>query len=111
MQMDAYSGAKVQEVLDQVLISAAFDQHVSLLLLDDAVYHVHKDQLNDKTASKDIGAIYRSLELYDIENIFVEQESLVYRGLIVDDLLIPVSLLNREEITTTLNSFDFVLSA
>lgn len=39
MQSAAYKGNKVQEVLDAVLISAAFDQQVSLLLLDDAVFH------------------------------------------------------------------------
>ena len=111
MQKDAYSGAKVQEVLDQILISAAFDQQVSLLLIDDGVYHLHKNQAGEQIASKDIGAVYRSLELYDIDNIYVEQESLALRGLTLDDLLIPISLLNRHDIATTLNNFDFVLSA
>jgi sulfur relay (sulfurtransferase) DsrF/TusC family protein len=46
MQTPAYSGTKVQEVLDVVLITAAFDQKVSLLLLDDAVFHLKNKQQN-----------------------------------------------------------------
>ncbi len=110
MQTPAYSSNRVQEVLDVVLISAAFDQKVSLLLLDDAVYHLKIKQQSSMIGGKDIGAIYRSLELYDIEYIYVEQESLTQRGLTTDDLLIPVTLLTRSEIALTYKSFDFVLS-
>ncbi|OQK18479.1 sulfur relay protein TusC [Methyloprofundus sedimenti] len=111
MQAAAYRGSKVQEVLDQVLIAAAFDQQVSMLLLDDAVYHLQKDQLSEQIACKDIAAIYRSLEIYDIENIYVEQDSLTERGLSQDELLIPITLIKRHEITATINRFDVVLSA
>ncbi|WP_140413829.1 sulfurtransferase complex subunit TusC [Bathymodiolus platifrons methanotrophic gill symbiont] len=111
MQIAAYDGAKVQEVLDQVLITAAFDQQVSLLLLDDAVYHLHKNQCSDKLANKDISAIYRSLQIYDIEHIYVEQESLSICGLTQDAMLIPVSLLKRQDVATIFKSFDFILSA
>ena len=44
MQSAAYEGNKVQEVLDAVLIAAAFDQQVSLLLLDDAAFHLKNNQ-------------------------------------------------------------------
>jgi len=109
MQAPAYSSIKVQEVLDIVLITAAFDQKVSILLLDDAIFHLKTQQQNMRVISKDIGAIYRSLELYDIENIYVEQESLNYAGLSVSDLLIPIKLITRQELPTLLQSFDFVL--
>ena len=111
MQTAAFSGAKVQEVLDQVLIAAAFDQPVSLLLLDDAVFHLHKNQRSEQLASKDISAIFRSLHIYDIEHIFVEQESLSQRGLIQDQLIVPVTLLSRQDVGSTLNAFDVVLRA
>ncbi|MCF7970743.1 MAG: sulfurtransferase complex subunit TusC [Methylococcaceae bacterium] len=109
MQTPAYSGNKVQEVLDVILITAAFDQRVSLLLLDDAVFHLHKKQQGAVVSSKDIGAIYRSLELYDIENIYVEQESLSYVGLSVSHLLVPVQPITRQELPEFFKTFDFVL--
>ena len=44
MQSAAYSSIRALEVLDVVLITAAFDQKVSLFLLDDAVFHLKKNQ-------------------------------------------------------------------
>ena len=110
MQMPAYSSIKVQEVLDVVLITAAFDQKVSVLLLDDAVFHLKKNQQGQLLANKDLSAVYRSLELYDVETLYVEQESLAERGLSVDDLLLPTQLINRTEIASVCSAFDFVLN-
>ena len=110
MQSAAYSSIRALEVLDVVLITAAFDQKVSLLLLDDAVFHLKKNQQSDTLGGKDISAVYRSLELYDIEDIYVEQDSLVQRGLSQDDLLIPIKPLNKHEVATTFKAFDFVLN-
>lgn len=97
-------------MLDMVLITAAFDQKVSLLLLDDAVFHLKKNQCGQLVAGKDIGAIYRSLELYDIENIYVEQDSLNQRGLLPGDLLIPIKIIPRHDVKNLFNAFDFVLN-
>ena len=110
MQSSAHEGCIVQEVLDVVLITAAFDQKVSLLLLDDAVFHLKKYQQSEALGGKDISAIYRSLELYDVEDIYVEQDSLTLRGLSQDDLLIPVTLLTRPEVATIFKTFDYVLN-
>ena len=109
MQSAAYEGNKVQEVLDAVLIAAAFDQQVSLLLLDDAVFHLKNNQQTSPLAVKDISAIYRSLELYDIENIYIESESLVQRGLSLADLLIPTKTINRSQVAALLQAYDVVL--
>jgi len=109
MQTAAYGSLKVQEVLDVVLITAAFDQKVSLLLLDDAVFHLKNNQQANIVGTKDISAIYRSLELYDIETIYVEHESLIERGLSQDDLLLPVILVKRSELAAILGAFDFIL--
>ncbi len=110
MQLAAYTSHRIFELMDEVLIVAAFDQKVSLLLLDDAVFQLKKNQQASAINTKNLGAIYRSLELYDIENIYVEHDSLLDRGLDKNDLLIPVTLLARTEITPTLKNFDFVLA-
>jgi len=110
MQTAAYNNLKVQEVLDVVLITAAFDQKVSLLLLDDAVFHLKKNQQANVVGAKDISAIYRSLELYDIDMIYVERESLEVRGLLLGDLLIPVIPLKRSELAAVSATFDFILN-
>jgi len=109
MQLATYTGHRIPEIIDEVLITATFDQKVSVLLLDDAVFQLKKNQQANVINAKNLGAIYRSLELYDIENIYVEQESLFECGLDKNDLLIPITLLTRTEIPPILKTFDFVL--
>jgi tRNA 2-thiouridine synthesizing protein C len=106
----AYSGCDSQESLDVILIAAAFEQEVSLLLLGEAVFHLKKSQNTQGQSGKNIGLIYRSLALYDVENIYVEQDALIQQGLNQDDLLLPVSELNKPEISALMQKFDFVLN-
>jgi len=44
LRKPAHSGAHVQEMLDIILTTAAFDQKVSILLIDDAVFQLKKGQ-------------------------------------------------------------------
>lgn len=107
----AYSGSYTQESLDVILIAAAFEQEVSLLLLGDAVFHLKAAQNTQGKNCKNIGLIYRSLSLYDVENIYIEQDALVQQGLQQDDLLLPTKVLNKLDISTLMKNFDFVLNA
>ena len=69
------------EALEVVLISAAFDQDVSLAFLDDGVYQIVKGQHTKAIDVKNFSPTYRALEGYDIEKLYVEKESLDQRGL------------------------------
>ena len=85
-----HNGSHVQEMLDVILITAAFDQSVSLLLLDDAVFQLKNNQQAEKYTYKDTAAIFKALEIYDVHDIYTEIESLQERGLKPVDLLLPV---------------------
>ena len=98
------------ESLEVVLISAAFDQDVSLVFADDGVYELKKGQATKSVGMKNFSPTYRALEGYDIEKIFVEKESLEARGLTADDLVVPVEVLTSDEIATLLDEQDVVLS-
>jgi len=106
-----YSGSHTQESLDVILISAAFDQEVSLLLLDSSIFHLKKNQNTAGLSCKNIGAIYRSLALYDVEEIYVEEDSLLRLGLRESDLLMPVKVLKKHEVSPFMKKFNFVLNA
>jgi len=106
----AYSGSDTQEALDVILITAAFDQEVSILLLGEAIYHLKKQQNTKDKCCKNIGSIYRSLGLYDVENIYIQQSALSGFGLTTDDLLLPVSVCNQQEIVALMSQFDFVIN-
>jgi tRNA 2-thiouridine synthesizing protein C len=75
------------EALEVVLISAAFEQDVSLAFLDDGVYQLMKGQDTSGIGMKNFSPTFRALGDYEITKLYVEQESLDERGLRPEDLL------------------------
>ena len=110
LRKPAHSGSYVQELLDIIMTTAAFDQHVTMLLLDDAVFHLKIGQSPQKVAMKDTAAIYKALELYDVTEIYTEEDSLIERGLLLSDLCLPIKSINRTRIASFMKRFDVVFS-
>jgi tRNA 2-thiouridine synthesizing protein C len=105
-----HSGAYVQEMLDIILTTAAFDQHVGLLLLDDGVFQLKNNQQPEIAGIKDTAAIFKALEIYDVNDIYTEAESLQERGLKPADLCLPVQELYRKDIAELMRQFDVVFA-
>ncbi|MGR9114614.1 MAG: sulfurtransferase complex subunit TusC [Gammaproteobacteria bacterium] len=104
----AHDGVLVQETLDIVLTIAAFDQSVSLLLLDDGVFQLKKGQHPETYGMKDTASIYKALEIYEVKSIYTEVESLQERGLKPGDLCLPVQEFYRKDISGLMKRFDVV---
>ncbi len=98
------------ESLEVVLITAAFDQDVSLVFADDGVYQLKKGQQTKGIETKNFSPTYRALEGYDIEKLYVEKESMEARGLSEDDLLVDVTVLSSAEMGELMAKQDVVLS-
>lgn len=98
------------ESLEVVLISAAFDQDVSLVFMDDGVYQLKKGQGTKAVGMKNFSPTYRALDGYDIEKLYVEKESLESRGLTEEDLIVDVEVLTSEEMATLMDEQDVVMS-
>lgn len=98
------------EGLEVVLISAAFDQDVSLAFVDDGVYQLAKGQQTKSIDVKNFSPAYRALEGYDIEKLYVEREALEERGLAQSDLLVDVQVLPAAEMATLMATQDVVIS-
>ena len=75
------------ESLEVVLIGAAFEQDVTLAFIDDGVYQLMKNQDSSAIGTKNFAPTYRALGDYDVNQIYVERESLELRGLDKDDLM------------------------
>ncbi len=99
------------ECLEVVLISAAFEQDVSLIFLDDGVFQLKKNQDTTGIGMKNFSNTYRALDDYEVEKIYVEKESLEARGLTSDDLIIPVEVLSSEEMREMMAQQDVVISS
>ena len=112
------------ESLEVVLISAAFDQDVSLAFLDDGVYQLVDGQDTKAIGMKNFSPTYRALGDYEITKLYVEKESLDERGLSEDDLMEiiyededddwaekpSIRIVSRDEMAAVMADQDVVLS-
>lgn len=98
------------ESLEVVLISAAFDQDVSLAFVEDGVWQLKRGQQTKGIETKNFSPTYRALEGYDVEKLYVERESLEARGLAEDDLIVDVTVLSSGELGRLMDEQDVVLS-
>ena len=105
-----YGTVYALEGLEVVLITAAFDQDVCLVFVDDGVFQIKKDQETTGINMKNFSPIYRALEGYDVEKVYAEKESLESRGLSEDDLVIPVEILSSAEISELMDAQDVIVT-
>ncbi|MEO8119990.1 MAG: sulfurtransferase complex subunit TusC [Rhodoferax sp.] len=98
------------ESLEVVLITATFDQDVSLVFIDDGVYELVKGQQTKDIGLKNFSPSYRALDGYDVEKLYVDQASLDQRGLTEKDLLVPVELLDAQQMGQLMQQQDVILS-
>lgn len=98
------------EGLEVVLISAAFEQDVSMAFIDDGVFELAKGQDTKALGQKNFSPTYRALEGYDIEKLYVERESMEARGLSEDNLLVDVIVLDRAEMAAMMAEQDVLIS-
>lgn len=106
-----YGTVYALEMLEKVLIAAAFEQDVSVVFMDDGVYQLKKGQSTKAVNMKNFSPTFRALEGYDIEKLYVEKESLEARGLTAEDLVVPVEILGSAEIKVLMTKQDVILTA
>ena len=75
----------------------------------DAVYQLIKDQDPTGTNTRDYSVTYGALRDYGIESVLCVQEDLTERRLSEDDLIIPVSVVSRQDVAEVLASHDVIL--
>ncbi len=98
------------EALEVVLIGAAFDQDVSLAFIDDGVFQLKKNQDTADIYTKNFSKIYSALEMYDVEKLFVEKESLEKRGLNEEDLSVDVKIIDSDEMKKLITNSEVILN-
>ncbi len=105
-----YGSIYALESLEVVLVGAAFNQDVSVVFADDGVFQLKKGQDTEELGMKNFSPTYRALEMYDVEKLYVEKESLEARGLTEEDLVVPVEVMTNSEIGKLMEQQDVVLS-
>lgn len=86
------------EGLETVLISAAYEQDLSMAFIGDGVFALVKKQDTEKLGVKGYIKTYSVLEDYEVEKIYVDRQSMEERGLTPVDFAIPVEVKEAAEI-------------
>lgn len=105
-----YGSIYALEGLEVVLIAAAFEQEVALAFVDDGVYQLKSGMSTKGIETKNFSPVYRALEDYDVEQLYVDAESLRVRGLTADDLVVPVKVVDGAAMAALMQAQDVVLS-
>ncbi|MDJ0833170.1 MAG: sulfurtransferase complex subunit TusC [Gammaproteobacteria bacterium] len=119
-----YGSVYALESLEVVLIGAAFEQNVKLIFIDDGVYQLTKGQKTDGIGMKNFSPTFSALGDYDVNQIYVDEQSLKDRGLTMDDLQAltyededddwaeknSMHLVNREQIAELIGDADVLLN-
>jgi tRNA 2-thiouridine synthesizing protein C len=120
-----YGTVYALESLEVVLISAAFEQDVSLVFCDDGIFQITKNQHTKGSGMKNFSPAYKALGDYDINKLYVEKESLEERGLTLDNLMdltyededddwaekTSIKLVTRAELADLMDEQDVVISS
>lgn len=96
----------IRESLDTCLIFAAIEQNISWLFKDDAVLALKAGYNLSNSGLKDFFKTLKTLEIYDVEQVYVCVSSLEKFALSVDDLSIEVTPLSIQEQQTLINKQD-----
>ncbi len=119
-----YGTVYALESLEVVLIGAAFEQDVELIFIDDGVYQLTNGQTPENIGMKNFYKTYSALGDYDVNKIYIDEQSLLDRGLTIKDLQAltyededddwaekdSIKLVNREQIADLIGNADVLLN-
>lgn len=103
-----FSSATGKEALDAALIFGSFEQAISLFFIGDGVFQVIGNQNASSLETKDYLKTFSALTFYDIENIYVCQQSLTERNLPANFHVDNIQVLTTAEFSQRLHSHQVI---
>ena len=104
-----WTSSNAAACVDMVMTAAIFDQKVNLVFCNDGVYQLLNGQNGSAYGMKTLAQQLPAMELYGVEQIFVEQSALTERGLQERDLIQAVTLLSYAQMQTLIAESNAVL--
>ncbi|MFN0003257.1 MAG: DsrE family protein [Pseudohongiellaceae bacterium] len=89
---NAWTNSAAASCVEVAMTAAIFDQPVNLIFCGDGVTQLLKNQDASGLNQKSLAQLFPALELYDVKNIYVDAVALQERELNLQDLLLPVTL-------------------
>jgi len=104
-----YSSTAGKDALDIALIFGSFEQPTSLFFQGDGVWQLVQEQDGAIISVKDYLKTFAAFEFYDLENIYICQDSLIQRRLTDNFHIDQVQVLTKDEFAETLATHHTVL--
>ena len=104
-----YSNTAGKDALDIALIFGSFEQPTSLFFQGDGVWQLIQQQNGSIISVKDYLKTFAAFEFYELENIYICQESLYQRNLTTDFHIDQVQVLAKNEFAEKLAAHHTIL--
>lgn len=105
-----YGSSRARDAIDLAMALGAFDQAVSLLLMDDGVLMLLPEQDPAPGLSKNLIKLTRALETFGVSAVMADADALEKRGLAAADLPQDVRILDAAQLAETFAQHQLVLS-
>ena len=102
-----FPGELANETIDLMLVSGVFEQPTSVVFSGDGVWQLLGD--GSKIERKDTSRALNALPMYDVESLYVCEESMAERGIAFSDIDIPVKAVSASTVTELLHNHDVVI--
>lgn len=109
MHQSPFTDIRGQELTDLLLTYAAFEQPLSLLFSDSAVLSLLPPNNDASAGIKTYNRQFKALPMYDIDRIYVDQQSFVQYGLVDQTLLCQVQPLSPTAMASLITEAQFVI--
>jgi tRNA 2-thiouridine synthesizing protein C len=105
-----YGNSLSHDALDAVFAAATFEQAIKIFLMGDGVFLLMENQFAEKIQQKSLEKKLSALALYDIETLYVCENSFDKRQLQKSKINYKIKLLNQKELQDSLHQQDLILS-
>lgn len=105
-----YGRSNARDSLDVALTCGVFELPVSVLFADDGVFQLIGDHQAKGIGQKNLSATLAALPMYDIDQLYVCQDSMKQQGLSESDLANNPTTLDRDAIQQLIRDHDVVLT-
>ena len=105
-----FNGQSGQEAVDLILAASTFGQQVSVAFVDDGVFQLCQHQNPAQIQRKHFAKSFGAFEFYDVEDVYVCQQSLSARKIDEHALLVDAQILSTADFSAKLHESEHILN-
>ncbi|RNC78811.1 sulfurtransferase complex subunit TusC [Piscirickettsia salmonis] len=110
LQSAPYGNHSAQSGLNATLAASVIIENLGVFFIANGILQLKSHQDTSTLQCKNQLAVYQLLELYEIENVYLDQNALQQYGLSTHELDYDYPYLNRTEIYQKIRSYSHILS-